>query len=398
MRQKSATRRRFLGGMATALSSVGFIPSLDLFAQARRGREGADVVDDPKVYDSMAKLANNENCWGPSDTVMKAMTDAMKYANRYGYPDGGIVEAIAEHHRVKPENVMIGAGSREILKAVNDTFLSDHKMVVGVDPTYDSVYRYATNSKADAIRVPLLKDHRMDIPGIIRATKMNYRNVGFVYICNPNNPTGNIVPKQEIKLLLDSLPSDVPVLIDEAYHHFVTSADYATSVPYVLEGRPVIVTRTFSKIAALAGMRLGYGLAPRELVERMRSFGSGGINAIVKYGGVAALKDTAYENKVRQMTIALRVKTIKELTDRGYEVIPSEANYFMVNVGRDITLVIEDFRKRGVLVGRKFPPMNNWLRVSVSTEPEMDKFMVAFKDLFPVGGVKATAEQRGSGE
>src|SRR5262249_62270556 len=100
--------------------------------------------------------------------------------------------------------------------------------------------------------------------------------------CNPNNPTGNIVPKQELKMLLDSLPGDVPVLIDEAYHHFVTSPDYATSVPYVLEGRPVIVTRTFSKIAALAGMRLGYCLAPKELIERMRA-GGGGLNAIVKY-------------------------------------------------------------------------------------------------------------------
>jgi histidinol-phosphate aminotransferase len=398
MLQKSATRRKFLGGVATALSYVGFGPSLDIFGQARQGRENAEIVDDPKIYDTLAKLANNENGWGPSDAVLKSMTDAMKYANRYGYPDGGIVEAIAAHHGVKPENVMIGAGSREILKAANDTFLIDHKKVVGVDPTYDSVYRYATNSKADAIRVPLLKDYRMDMPGIIRATKMNYRDVGFVYICNPNNPTGNIIPKQEIKHLLDSLPSDVPVLIDEAYHHFVASADYATSVPYVLEGRPVIVTRTFSKIAALAGMRLGYGLAPKELVERMRSFGSGGINAIVKYGGVTALKDTAYENKVRQMTIALRVKTTKELTDRGYELIPSEANYFMVNVGRDITPVIEEFRKRGVLVGRKFPPMNNWLRVSIGTEPEMDKFVAAFKDLFPAGGVKATAEQRGSGE
>src|SRR5262247_869139 len=398
MLQKSATRRKFLGGVATALSYVGFGPSLDIFGQARQGRENAEIVDDPKIYDTLAKLANNENGWGPSDAVLKSMTDAMKYANRYGYPDGGIVEAIAAHHGLKPENVILGAGSGEVLKIVDDAFLMDHKKVVGVDPTYDSVYRYATNSKADAIRVPLLKDYRMDIPGIIRATKNNYRDVGFVYICNPNNPTGNIIPKQEIKLLLDSLPSDVPVLIDEAYHHFVASPDYATSVPYVLEGRPVIVTRTFSKIAALAGMRLGYGLAPKELVERMRSSGSGGINAIVKYGGVVALKDTAYENKIRQMTIALRNQTTKGLSDWGYELIPSEANYFMVNVGRDITPVIEDFRKRGVLVGRKFPPMNNWLRVSVGTEPEMDKFMASFKDLFPAGGVKATAEQRGSGE
>src|SRR5262249_16854975 len=223
MLQKSATRRRFLGGIATALSFAGFSPSLNLFAQTKKVRQGAEAAEDPKIYDSLAKLANNENTWGSSETVTKAMTDALKYANRYRYPDGGIVEAIATHHGVKPENVLIAAGSGEILKIIDDAFLIDHKKVVGVDPTYESVYRYATNSKADAIKVSLLKDYRMDIPGIIRATKMNYRDVGFVYICNPNNPTGNIIPKQEIKLLLDSLPSDVPVLIDEAYHHFVTS-------------------------------------------------------------------------------------------------------------------------------------------------------------------------------
>ena len=389
MLQNPATRRRFLGGMATALSYVGFGPAPKLFAQARQGRQGAEADKDPKIYDSLAKLANNENSWGPSESVLKAMTDAWKYANRYGYPDGGIVEAIAAHHGLKPENVMIGAGSSEILKIIDDAFLLYHKKVVGVDPTYESVYRYATNSKADAIKVPLLKDYRMDIPGVIRATKMNYRDVGFVYICNPNNPTGNIIPKQEIKLLLDSIPGDVPVLIDEAYHHFVTSSDYATSVPYVLEGRPVIVTRTFSKVYGLAGMRLGYGLAPKELIERMRPLAmSYGVNAIVRYGGVAALKDTAYENKIRQMTIANRIQATKELSGLGYEVIPSETNFFMVNVGRDVSPVAEEFRKRGVLVGRKFPPMNNWLRVSVGTEPEMARFLTAFKEIFPAGGIK----------
>lgn len=392
MVQNLTTRRKFMGIIATALSYVGLDPSLNLFAQARGDRQKAEAIDDPKIYEGLAKLSSNENGWGPSERVVKAMTDALKYANRYRYPDGGIVEAIAAHHGLKPENVMIGAGSGEILRAINDAFLMDHKKVVGVDPTYDSVYRYATNSKADAIKVPLLKDYRMDIPGLIRATKMNYRDVGFVYICNPNNPTGNIVPKQEIKLLLDSLPSDVVVVIDEAYHHFVTNPDYATSVPYVAEGRPVIVTRTFSKIAALAGMRLGYGLAPKELIERIRPFGGGSINAIVKHGGVAALKDTAYENKIRQMTIALRNQTTKELSDWGYEVIPSEANFFMVHVGRDVTEVAEEFRKRGILVGRKFPPMNNWLRVSIGTESEMARFMAAFKEIFPKGGIKTKAE------
>jgi histidinol-phosphate aminotransferase len=399
MTYHKTTRRTFMGGMATALSVVGSGSSLDLFAQARQqqGRQAAGAAEaaaertplTPEEYDAMAKLGNNENCWGPSEPVVKAMTDAFKYSNRYGYPDGGITEAIAAHHGVKRENIILGAGSGEVLKVINEVFTADHKRVIGVDPSYDQVYRYITNSKAEAIKVPLLKDYRMDIPGIIRAVKMNYRDVGFVYLCNPNNPTGNIIPKQEIKLLLESIPSDVVVLVDEAYHHFVTSPDYATSVPYVIEGRQVIVTRTFSKIAALAGMRLGYGLAPKELIERMRTGGGGGgLNAIVKYGGVAALKDTAYEKKIKQMTIALREKTTKELTALGHEVIPSEANFFMVNVGRDITPVIEEFRKRKVMVGRKFPPMNNWLRVSIGTEPEMARFMTAFKEIFPPGSNK----------
>ena len=396
MIHNSASRRSFIGTMATALGVASLRPSLDLFAQERQQRQGEPGEEHPEEnYDEMAKLASNENCWGPSDGVVKAMTDAFKYANRYQYPDGGIVEAIAKHHGLKRENVILGAGSGEILKIVGETFTQDHKRIVGVDPSYDSVYRFITNIKADAIKVPLLKDYRMDIQGLIRATKLNYRDVGFVYICNPNNPTGNIIPKSEIKLLLDSIPADVPVLIDEAYHHFVDTQDYATSVPYINEGRQVIVTRTFSKIAALAGMRLGYGLAPKELIDRMRTFGGGSISAVVKYGGVAALKDIGYEKKIKQMTIDLREKTIKDLRAWGYEIIPSETNFFMVNVGKDVTAVAEDFKKRKVLVGRKFPPMNNWLRVSVGTEPEMTRFMVAFKELFPAGGIPKPTKKEG---
>jgi len=394
----SASRRRFIGTMATALGVAGLNPSLDLFAQERQ-RQGDPGEEHPNEdYDEMAKLASNENCWGPSDTVVQAMKDAFKYANRYQYPDGNIVEILAKHHGLKKENVILGAGSGEILKIVGETFTQEHKRIVGVDPSYDSVYRFITNIKADAIKIPLLKDYRMDIPGIIRATKMNYRDVGFVYICNPNNPTGNVIPKHEIKMLLDSIPGDVPVLIDEAYHHFVASSDYATSVPYIQEGRPVIVTRTFSKIAALAGMRLGYGLAPKELIDRMRTFGGGSISAVVKYGGVAALKDIAYEKKIKQMTIDLREKTIKDLRGWGYEVIPSETNFFMVDVGKDVSSVADDFKKKKVLVGRKFPPMNNWLRVSVGTEPEMVRFMAAFKEMFPAGGVKKPKKEKKESE
>jgi histidinol-phosphate aminotransferase len=315
--------------------------------------------------------------------VMKAMNDAWKYANRYAYPDGGIIDAIAEHHGVKPENIVLGCGSSEILKIVDDAFLPDHKLVVGVDPTYETVYRYATNSKAKAIAIPLTKTYDADMHAIIRATKLNARDVGLVYICNPNNPTGRIVSKQDIKQLLDSIPEDITVFIDEAYHHFVDDPNYEPSIKYVIEGRRVIVARTFSKIAGLAGMRLGYAVAPPEIIDMLKPLVvSYNTSAVVKYGGVAALKDTTYEAKMKQLNKQVRDKTMNELKTMGYELIPSQTNFFMVNVKTDVTPVGEEFKKREILVGRKFPPMNEWLRVSVGTEDEMNRFMKAFKEVF----------------
>ena len=382
------SRRGFVGGFATALGYLGLGSDIDVWAQTRgRGGQAGPMPGERRAsveeYDTLAKLANNENPYGPPESVMKAMTQAFKYANRYGYPDGGIVQALAAHHGVKPENIMLGAGSGEILDIVGSAFLEGGKKVVGVEPSYGSVYQHATGIKADAIKLALLKDYRQDIPAMIKATKTHYRDVGFVYMCNPNNPTGIIVTKQEIKQLLDGIPEDMPVLIDEAYHHFVDDPNYATSVPYVIEGRPVVIARTFSKIAALAGMRLGYAVAPAELLQKMRPFGTGTINAIVKWGGVAALQDTAAQAKVKQVTIELRKKTASDLQALGYEVLPSEANFFMVHIGRQVQPVIEEFRKHGVLVGRPFPPMLEHLRVSVGTAEEMTRFTTAFKQIFP---------------
>jgi histidinol-phosphate aminotransferase len=385
MTKTDIARRKFMGRVAALLGYAGLAP-LGFSAQTRSRQTASaakTTLDKKTDYDKFAKLANNENPYGPPETVMKAMNDAWRYANRYQYPDGGIVEAIAEHHGVKPENILLGCGSSEILKIVDDAFLPEHKFVIGVDPTYETVYRYATNSKAKAITLPLTNTFDVDMKAIIRATKLNARDVGFVYICNPNNPTGRIVSKQDIKLLLDSIPQDIPVFIDEAYHHFVDDPNYEPSIKYVTEGRKVIVARTFSKIAALAGMRLGYAVAPEEIIGMLRPLVvSYNTNAVVKYGGVAALKDTAYQAKMKQLNKQLRDKTTNELKTMGYQVIPSQSNFFMVNVKKDVTQVGDEFQKRGILVGRKFPPMNEWLRVSVGTEDEMDRFMKAFKEIF----------------
>jgi histidinol-phosphate aminotransferase len=394
--RNAVSRRSFVGRVGVALGALGLRPDLELLAQTRSRTPGAGPAVKPTAdeYDAMAKLSSNENPYGPPESVMKAMTDAFKYANRYGYPDGGIVDAIAAHHGVKPENVLLGAGSGEILDICDSTFLQGGKKVVGVEPTYNSVYAYATGTKSDAIKIPLTKDYRQDTPALIHATKKHYRDVGFVYICNPNNPTGIVVPKQEIKQIVEAFPEDLPILIDEAYHHFVDDRDYATSIPYVIEGRPVIIARTFSKIVGLAGMRLGYAVAPVDLIEQMKVYSIGSINAIVKHGGVAGLKDTAAQEKVKRLNIELRAKTAADLQSLGYEVLPSQTNFFMVSIGREVVPVIDEFKKRGVLVGRPFPPMTKHMRVSVGTADELSRFLTAFKEIFPAAKKTTTAGDR----
>jgi histidinol-phosphate aminotransferase len=378
----TVSRRSFVGGFAAALGYLGVGTEIDLFAQGRTqggARAGANSND----YDSFAHLSSNENCWGPPESVMKAMNNAWKYSNRYGYPDGNIVAEIAKHHGVKPENILLTAGSGEVLDVVGTTFLAGGKKVLGVEPSYSSVYQHATSIKTTAIKLPLGKDYRQDIQAMIRAANTNAAQLGLVYLCNPNNPTGLIVTSKEVRQLLDGIPAGMPVLIDEAYHHFVDNPEYATSVPYVLEGRPVIIARTFSKIAALAGMRLGYAIASKENIDKMRPFSMGSINALVKHGGVAALKDTASQANVKKMVLDLRRKTTSDLQAYGYETIPSETNFFMVNIGREIQPVIEEFRVKKVQVGRPFPPMTTHMRVSIGTADEMAQFMTAFKEIFP---------------
>jgi len=379
------SRRSFFGGLAAALGYLGLGPSTDLFAQNRPGAAGNAM---PRMrgsddYDAIAHLSSNENCWGPPESVMKAMNNAWKYSNRYGYPDANIVGEIAKHHGVKPENILLGAGSGEILDVVGTTFLLGGKKVLGVEPSYSSVYQHATSIKTTAIKLPLGKDYRQDMAAMIKAANARASEIGLVYLCNPNNPTGIVVSKQEVKQLLDGIPKDMPVLIDEAYHHFVDDPSYATSVPYVIEGRPVIIARTFSKIAALAGMRLGYAVATAEIVQKMRPYSMGSINALVKHGGAASLKDTAAQAEVKNKVMALRKKTTSELNALGYETLPSETNFFMVSIGREVVPVIEEFRKKGVAVGRPFPPMTTHMRVSIGTADEMARFMTAFKEIFP---------------
>jgi len=387
-RIKGLSRRGFVGGAATALGYMGLKPGADLWGASTSAQRFSAFGQQTYDYDSYAKLASNENPYGPTDVMMDAMNMAFKYSMRYGYPDGDIQEKIAESHGVEPENILLGAGSGEILRVMGLTYLSPRKKVVGVEPSYSSVYRHASGLKAEPILLPLNEDYTQNIPAMIRTTNRNRRDLGFVYLCNPNNPTGVVVPQNEVRQLLDGIPEDMPVLIDEAYHHFVQDPRYATAEPFVKEGRRVVVARTFSKIYGMAALRIGYALAPADMIQEMRNYATGSVNCLARWGASAALGDPDAETRVLEITTRLRNNTTTALRNMGYDVIPSETNFFMVHTGRPVREVQAAFREKGVLVGRPFPPMLDHLRVSIGTEQEMDRFMTAWKEIFP--GMAAT--------
>ena len=376
--KRGFSRRQFVGGAAAAIGYMGLKPTAELYAEDRfpfRRR-----LDDE--YDALAHLSSNENPYGPSQKVMEAMEGAWKYSMRYGYPDGDIQAAIAEHHGVPEDHILMGAGSGEILRVVGLTYMDPGSKVIGVEPSYSTVYRHAAGLMAEAITLPLMEDHRQSIPLMIQTTKTHHREVGFVYLCTPNNPTGVSVTAAETKQLNDNIPQDVPILIDEAYHHFVEDPAYETSVPYVLDGRNVIIARTFSKIYGMAGLRLGYAIARPDIIRRMREYSTGTINALVKHGAAAALKDPEAEKWIFDTTLRLRKKAVADVEAMGFEVLPSETNFFLMHTGRPAAEVRNAFREKGVAVGRDFPPMLDWLRVSIGTEEEMERFMTGLKEIF----------------
>ena len=393
----AVSRRTFVGGIAAALGYLGVGPEVDVLAQ-QAGRGGAPGQGrgprPPLDLTKVAKINNNENPYGVPESVMQAMDSpsTWQWANRYGTPDGGLNQSLQDVHGVKADNIILGCGSGELLSSITIALLigDPKKKVLGSNPTYGDPYSRAAMIGRETIRVPLNKDYTQNIPAIIDIANKRAAEIGFVYLVNPNNPTGMIVPKDQIKQLLDGIPKDMPVLIDEAYHHFVENPNYESSIKYVQEGRPVIVCRTFSKIAALAAMRLGYGIAPPELIRKVRPFTTGSQSVVVKFGGAASLKDTAGQAKTRTLNTQVRNDTTAKLKALGYEVLPSDANFFMVGLRREVNSVTSEFQKRDVLVGRAFPPMTQHLRVSVGTQAEMDKFMAAFKEIMSTPP-KATA-------
>jgi histidinol-phosphate aminotransferase len=325
------------------------------------------------------RLNANENPYGPSPAALDAIREALPLACRY--PDeqvDALAAALGRHHQLDAEHVLIGSGSSEVLRLA--VAAAGRPAVVMADPSFEAVGAHARDTGIRVVKVPLTTDFRHDLPRMLEGAK----DGGLVYVCNPNNPTASVTPAAELRDFLAAVPPSAVVLVDEAYHHFASGGGYETVVPLVASLPNLIVSRTFSKIYGMAGLRCGYAVAPPALLERLRAQKAwDSPNLVGVVAAAAGLADQAYVETSRLRNAAARDRCVAALLARRLRVIPSQANFFMVDLGTEVRPVIAALRERGVHVGRFFPGLPTHLRVTVGTEGEMVRFLDAFSSVLP---------------
>jgi histidinol-phosphate aminotransferase len=319
-------------------------------------------------------LNSNENAYGPSKKVEEAMRSALLRANRYPFLEyDRLVQRIAAFHQVKPEQVILGSGSTEILRIAAFTFLGSGKQLVQASPTFEAMEACARCSRADIVSVPLNREYAHDLEGMLKRAKASTSTL--YYVCNPNNPTASLTPRKDLERFIDKLPKASYVLIDEAYHHYAGESDYKSFIEYPIEHGRVIVCRSFSKVYGLAGLRLGYAIAHPAIAQKMRSQAiMGSINEVAIQAAIAALEDIdSLQDSVKRNTDD-RQEFFNDAMARGLMPIDSHANFVMLNAHRPAKEVIQHFEENNILVGRRVPQWDNYIRVSLGLPEEMSAF------------------------
>ena len=365
------SRRGFAKILGTSAAYAALKPSLSLSAPALR------LVGEASGAVSVVRLSSNENPYGPSPLAVKAMTDAFSLAWRY--PDDheeSLVDALAKLHSVAAGQILLGNGSGEILKVAAAAFTATGKKLVVGDPTFEAVLAHARTAQAEVVKIALTPDYAHDLPRMLAATD----DAGLVYICNPNNPTASITPKDQLRAFLAKAPSQTMVLVDEAYHHYVEANDYESVIPLVKQYPNLIVARTFSKVYGMAGLRCGYCVARPEIIQRLRAQQAwDSLNIMALVAASASLQDSEQVEQGRRRNSEVKKFVYTELDKSGFKFIPSHANFLMIDLRREVKPIIAAMRERNVQVGRVFPALPNFMRVTIGTRPQMDAFVSAFR-------------------
>ena len=368
------TRRTLAGALGAAAGAALLDTRFGRTAAAASVRRGMPL--------DVVQLNSNENPYGPSPKALEAAQRAQSVFNRY--PDSLDDEArraIAKHHGVALERIVLGCGSSEILQMADTAFTGPGKVAVAAEPTFEAVLDYARVLRAEPVKVPLTADFRHDLPKMAAACN---EKTGLVYVCNPNNPTGTIVTGDEVAAFAAKVPASATILVDEAYHHFVEDSRYRSACELMEKHPNVVVARTFSKIYGMAGLRLGYAIGSETKIAEMAKFATySNANAAVLSAALASLADPDLVARARKAINDTRRWLVAEMTKQGRRTIPSETNFVMIDVGGDVAPLIPAFRDKKILVGRKFPSLPNWLRVSIGKPEEMQSFAAALKEIAP---------------
>ena len=364
MNTQTLSRRNFSKLIGVTAAYAAFRPEI---AVARRAPA------------SVVRLSSNENPYGPSQAALKAMTDGFSLAWRY--PDEHadmLADELARIHGVPLDQILLGDGSGEILKLSAAAFTNRDKKLVVANPTFESLARHASVAGAEVVKIDLASDYSHDLKKMLAAAT----GAGLVYICNPNNPTASITPTKDVSDFLAKLSPSTIVLVDEAYHHYVETKDYDSVIPLVKDYPNLMVARTFSKIYGMAGLRCGYCVTQTANIRSLRThqaFDSVNIMALV--AALASLKDMDQVTRGRRLNSEVKKNVCAELDTLGYRYIPSHANFMMIDLRREVRPVIDGMRARGVEVGRVFPALPTFMRVTIGTAPEMKQFVTAFREV-----------------
>jgi histidinol-phosphate aminotransferase len=365
----SALSRRSFFKMAAAASAVAAFPLTEpQLAFAQRSRV-ARVIPPGAV-----RIDANENPLGPCNGACAAISSLIPEGGRYDFElTQKLVDTFSAIEGLKPGYVIAYAGSSDPLHYTVLAFTSKEKSYVTADPGYEAGMHAATLNGAKIVKVPLAADHSHDVKAMVAADP----NAGVLYICNPNNPTGTITSRESIAYALANKPKGSILLIDEAYIHL---SDGTPSLDLVKADQDVIVLRTFSKIYGMAGMRCGFAIGRPDLLEKLQYFGMNSNPIMAVSAATVSLQDKTLVPTRKKINADIRSETFAWLEKNNYKYIPSQTNCFMLYAGRPGREMMAAMAQRDVFIGRVWPIMPDWVRITVGTSTDMARFQTAWHE------------------
>ncbi len=322
------------------------------------------------------RINSNENPLGPCEAAREAITSGLPNSGRYEFHlTEQLVKTFAQQQGLKVDYLLPLAGSTPALNFIVAAFTSPKASYVAAEPSYDAVAHVAQALGTRAVGVPLTKTWSHDVRGMLAAGP----DAGVFYVCSPNNPTGTLTSHDDIEYLVDHKPAGSVVVVDEAYIHF---CDAPSAIDLVKADKDIIVLRTFSKIYGMAGLRCGFAIARPDLLKKITTYGGWNPMPVTACAAATASLDQANLVQERKaINSGVRQSTFAWLDANGYQYSPSVSNCFMLKAGKPAKEVIGAMAKQNVFIGRPWPSMPDWVRITVGTQSEMEQFQTAFHNV-----------------